>query len=295
MRTIGRHRLEAVARDAAGVPLRLPRLRRAVRPPWFAWLPRLTLLTLTGLAAAPHTAAGQDLTVSAAISLKETLAEIAPAFEKANPGVAVRLNLGASGDLQRQIEAGAPVDVYVSAAARNMDVLERWGGVDPRTRRDIACNRLVVVVPADAEAPPASLEALAGAKNVALGNPKTVPAGEYARQALEAAGLWERLRPSFVFSENVRAALEYVARGDADAAFVYVTDAGVVGDRVRIAFEVDPRLYQPIVYPAAAVAGSRNRELARRFVDFLVAPAFQAALRKGGFSLPPCGRGGGRG
>jgi len=233
-------------------------------------------------------ASGQELTVSAAISLKDALEEIAPAFQAAQPGVEVRLNLGASGDLQHQIEAGAPADVFVSAAARNMDVLSRRGGIDPRTPRDIASNRLVVVVPADAGSGPVDMAGLSSARNIALGNPKTVPAGQYAREALEAAGLWEELAPRLVFSENVRQALEYVARGETDVGFVYRTDANVLPEKVRVAFEVDPRSYEPVVYPAAVVAGSRQRALARRFVEFLTSPVARAAFEKHGFSLPPC-------
>jgi molybdate transport system substrate-binding protein len=247
------------------------------------------LLVLHGILATDADA--QDLTVSAAISLKEALAEIAPAFEAANPGVAVNLNLGASGDLQRQIEAGAPVDVFVSAASSNMDVLSSRGGIDPRTRRDVACNKLVLIVPADAATAPSTLQELEALEHIAIGNPKTVPAGQYAREALESAGLWARLQPRYVFTENVRQALEYVARGEAQAGFVYVTDAKVVAGEVRMAFEVDPASYEPIVYPATAVAGSRRRELARKFVEFLTSPAAAAALEKQGFTLPPCARG----
>jgi molybdate transport system substrate-binding protein len=261
------------------------RLSELVRPTALA----ICLFAIAGVAA-PDPAA-QDLTVSAAISLKDALGDIASAFEAANPGTDVSLNLGASGDLQRQIEAGAPVDVYVSAASSNMDVLSSRGGIDPRTRRDVACNKLVVIIPAHAATPPATLEDLGTVEHIALGNPKTVPAGQYAREALESAGLWVRLEPKYVFAENVRQALDYVARGEAEAGFVYVTDAGVVADQVRVAFAVDPTSYQPIVYPAAVVAGSRQRDLARKFVEFLSSPAAAAALEKQGFTLPPCSEG----
>ncbi len=249
----------------------------------------LCLLVLRGILVPG--APAQDLTVSAAVSLKDALAEIAPAFEAANPGVKVNLNLGASGDLHRQIEAGAPVDVFLSAAASNMDMLSSRGGIDPRTRRDIACNELVVIAPADAASAPTTLEGLDAVDHIAIGNPKTVPAGQYAREALEAAGVWARLQPKYVFTENVRQALEYVARGEAEAGFVYVTDANVVADEVHVAFRVDPASYGPIVYPAAAVVGSRERDLARKFVGFLTSPAATAALVKQGFTLPPCSRG----
>jgi molybdate transport system substrate-binding protein len=256
--------------------------------------PRASLLVVSLFllrAIATPVLAAQDLTVSAAISLKDALNEIVTSFERENPGTTVNLNLGASGDLQRQIEGGAPVDVFVSAATSNMDVLSSRGGIDPRTRRDVTCNKLVVITPADASASaPTTLEDLARAEHIAIGNPKTVPAGQYARQALESAGLWLSLQPKLVFAENVRQALEYVARGEAQAGFVYVTDAAVLSDEVRVAFDVDPASYKPIVYPAAVVAGSRERELARKFVEFLTSPAATAALEKQGFTLPPCVR-----
>jgi molybdate transport system substrate-binding protein len=115
-----------------------------------------------------------------------------------------------------------------------------------------------------------------------------VPAGQYAKQALESAGLWTRLQPRLVFAENVRQALDYVARGEAEAGFVYATDAGLIPDQVRVAFEVDPAAYEPVRYPAAVVAGTRQRELARRFVEFLTGAEAATALEQRGFSLPPC-------
>ena len=261
--------------------MRFPDARRG--SPVRAWLLVVLAVFL------PEPVAAQDLTISAAISLKEGLTDIANTFEAANPGATVSLNLGASGDLQRQIEAGAPVDVFVSAASSNMDVLSRHGGIDPGTRRDVACNRLVVVTPADVATGPASLAGLEVMEHIALGNPKTVPAGQYAKQALESAGLWTKLQPRLVFAENVRQALDYVARGEAEAGFAYATDAGVIPDQVRVAFEVDPAAYEPIRYPAAVVAGTRQRDLAQRFVEFLTGPEATAALERRGFSLPPCG------
>jgi molybdate transport system substrate-binding protein len=107
---------------------------------------------------------------------------------------------------------------------------------------------------------------------------------------MEAAGLWLALQPKLVFAENVRQALDYVAREEAEAGFVYQTDARVLSDEVRVAFDVDPASHEPIVYPVAVVAGSTKRELARRFVEFLASPAATAALEKQGFTLPPCVR-----
>ena len=139
----------------------------------------------------------------------------------------LRYNFGASGDLQKQIEAGAPIDVFLSAAQRQMDELEKQNLIVAASRRAFARNVLTVIKPADSRidiAKPADLlDARVG--RIVIGNPKTVPAGQYAEESLRALGLWERLQPKLVFSENVRQALDYVARGEVDAGFVYTTDA----------------------------------------------------------------------
>ena len=137
----------------------------------------------------------------------------------ARPGVTLRYNFGASGDLQKQIEAGAPIDVFLSAAQRQMDELEKQNLIVAATRRAFARNVLVVIKPADSRidiAKPADLlDARVG--RIVIGSPKTVPAGQYAEESLRALGLWDRLQPKLVFAENVRQALDYVARGEVDA------------------------------------------------------------------------------
>ena len=150
----------------------------------------------------------------------------------------LRYNFGASGELQKQIEAGAPVDLFVSAAQRQMDELEQKELILPASRRVFARNVLVVIKPADSRldlAKPADLLDAAGGP-IVIGNPKTVPVGQYAEESLRALGLWDRLQPKLVFSENVRQALDYVARGEVDAGFVYTTDAAVRTQSVKEAF-----------------------------------------------------------
>ncbi len=245
------------------------------------------LAVLLGLAGPPP-AAAQEVVVSAAISAKDALEALHPRFVAGHPGAAVRYNWGASGALQKQIEAGAPVDVFVSAARRPMDELERAGLIVAASRRDFARNALVVVKPADSPLGlrrPADLLDPRVARLV-IGNPRTVPAGQYAEQSLRALGLWERLRPRLILAENVRQALEYVARGEVDAGFVYTTDAVPGGARVREAFRPPEESYGPVLYPAAVVAASRQRRLAQAFVDLLLGPEGRAALARFGF-LPP--------
>ena len=236
-------------------------------------------------------AAAEELTLSVAISMKEAIETLGRTFAASRPGVTLRYNLGASGDLQKQIEAGAPIDVFVSAATRQMDELEQKGLILADTRRAFARNVLVVVKPADSGLDLTAVGDLLGpgVTRVAIGNPKTVPAGEYARESLRAVGAWERLGPKLVFGENVRQVLEYIARGEVDAGFVYATDVPAAGPRVRAAFRPGEDTYAPVVYPVAVVAGSRQAALARAFVDLVTGVEGQAVLRRLGFQPPAPG------
>jgi molybdate transport system substrate-binding protein len=260
-----------------------------VRPPGAGRRARARLAVAAVLLGLAPPAGAQELTLAVAISMKEAVETLGGAFAARHPGARLRYSLGASGDLQKQIEAGAPVDVFVSAAVGPVDVLERQGLLLAGSRRVFARNALVVVTPAAAAASPATLADLDAPAlgRIALGNPATVPAGEYARACLRAAGLWERLGPRLILAENVRHVLEYVARGEVDAGFVYATDVAVAGRRVRVAFRPPEDLYPPIVYPAAVVASSRHPALGRAFVDLLASAEGQAVLRRLGFRPPP--------
>jgi len=248
----------------------------------------LAVILLLGLAPA---ARAQELTLSVAISMREAVQERGRAFMATRPGVILHYNLGSSGELQKQIEAGAPVDLFISAAQRQMDELEKRGFVVAATRRAFARNLLTVVKPADSRVdivrPADLLDARVG--RVVIGNPRTVPAGQYAEESLRALGLWERLQPRFVYAENVRQALEYVARGEADAGFVYTTDAATRTAGVKEAFRLPEDTYQPVIYPAAVVTGSRHAALASAFIEFLVSREGRAVLGRLGFQPPPAG------
>jgi molybdate transport system substrate-binding protein len=248
----------------------------------------LMLAVLPGMAPAAH---AQSLTVSAAISMKDAVTEVARGFAASRPGVTVLHNWGSSGELQKQIEAGAPVDVFISAAQLQMDELEKRRLVVPGTRRIFARNLLTVVKPADSRVDIAKAADLADARvaRIVVGNPRTVPAGQYAEESLRALGLWDRVQPKLVFAENVRQALEYVARGEVDAGFVYTTDAALRGQAVKEAFRPAEDTYRPVVYPAAVVAGTRQPALAQAFVELLLGREGQAALGRFGFQPPPAG------
>lgn len=246
---------------------------------------RLAMAALAGtLLALPAQAA--ELTVSAAASLGNAFRELGPVFEAAHPGTRVRFNVGASGALLQQIAKGAPVDVFASADPQRMDEAQRQGLIAADARRDFATNTLVVIVPAASARVPAALADLAqpAYARVAIGLPASVPVGSYTQAALERAGLWAALQPRMIGAHHVRQALDYVARGEVDAGFVYATDAALMTDRVRVALTVPTP--QRILYPVAPVAASAQPALARRFVDFLVSAPAQAVLAKHGFGQP---------
>jgi molybdate transport system substrate-binding protein len=244
----------------------------------------LVLLTVAGVGA-------EEVTVSVAVSLKEAVEELGRGFMAARPGVTLRYNFGASGDLQKQIEAGAPIDLFLSAAQRQMDELEKRNLVVAGSRRAFARNVLTVIKPADSRIdiakPVDLLEPRVG--RIVIGSPKTVPAGQYAEESLRALGLWERLQPKLVFSENVRQALNYVARGEVDAGFVYTTDAAARAQGVKEAFRPPEDSYRPVVYPGAVVAASKQPALAQAFLDLLSGPQGRTVLSRFGFQPPPAG------
>lgn len=254
-------------------------------------LMRMLAVTLAAVLLGASGATAQELTLSVAISLKDATEELGRTFMAAHPGVTLRYNFGASGDLQKQIEAGAPVDVFLSAAQRQMDELEKQKLILVETRRAFARNVLVGVKPSDSKmdiTKPADL-AEARVTRIAIGNPKSVPAGQYAEESLRALALWDRLRPKLVFAENVRQVLDYVARGEVDAGFVYSTDAAIRPQGVKEAFRAPEDSYRPVVYPAAVVAASKQTTLARAFLDLLSGERGRAVLARFGFQPPPAG------
>lgn len=248
---------------------------------------RLTArLLIAVFAIAASTAHAADLTVSAAASLTNAFKELAPAFEAQNPGTKLLLNFAASDALLAQIAKGAPVDVFASADQETMDRAQAQQLLAAGSRRDFAGNSLVLIAPSDGTLALGALGDLRqpGVKRIALGQPGGVPAGRYAKGALEAAKLWTELEPKAVYAQNVRQALDYVARGEAEAGFVYGTDAAVMKDKVKVALTVPTET--PIRYPVALIAGGPNPGAARAFVDYLLSPAGQAVLARYGFQKP---------
>lgn len=234
--------------------------------------------------ALPLLAGAQQLTVAAAASLTDAFKEIGTRFEAAKPGATVRFNFAASGVLLQQIAQGAPVDVFASADQDTMNRGAEQKLIAADTRRDFAANALVLVTPVDGAVKTLRDLAQPHVKRIALGKPASVPVGRYTQQALESAQLWAGVQPKLVFADNVRQVLDYVSRAEAEAGFVYRTDAGIAKDKVRIAMTVGG--HAPVTYPVAVVADSRQAALARDFVTFINAAEAQAILARHGFAKP---------
>ncbi|HEY7090641.1 MAG TPA: molybdate ABC transporter substrate-binding protein [Tepidisphaeraceae bacterium] len=230
-------------------------------------------------------AAADTIRVSAAISLKDALEEVAKAYQ-AETGEKVTFNFGSSGQLAAQIASGADVDVFISAAQKQVDDLNKQGLLSGETRKVIAGNVLVLIVPADAKDPPSSFEALAGpsVKRVAIGEPKSVPAGQYATQVLKHFALDEKLKDRVVYGTNVRQVLAYVERGEVSAGIVYASDAKESGDKVKVVATAQGDWHEPIVYPAVVVKASAKQEAAKRFIDYLASEKARAVLTAKGFA-----------
>ncbi|GGY61988.1 molybdate ABC transporter substrate-binding protein [Pseudoduganella albidiflava] len=233
-------------------------------------------------AAIPMVAGAADVTVSAAASLTNAFKELAQSFEVAHPGNRVLLNFAASDPLVQQIAKGAPVDVFASADQEAMDKAENLKLLAPGTRRDFASNTVVLVVPLDSRI--TSLADLAGARRLTTGNPASVPIGRYSREALSKANLWQGLEPKFVFATSVRQSLDYVARGEVDAGFVYATDVLAQKDKVKAVATIPTAT--PVRYPIAVVANAPQPALARQFAGYVASGTGQAILAKHGFGKP---------
>jgi molybdate transport system substrate-binding protein len=232
------------------------------------------------------TASAETIRVGVAISLKEAIGEVARNYESAG-GDRVEFIFGSSGQIMAQVRNGAEIDLFVSAASRQVDELQKENLVDSDSRREIVSNTLVLVVPSDAKHPPTSFEALANANvgRVAMGEPKTVPAGQYAQQVFAALHLSDALAGKLVYGTNVRQVLSYVERGEVAAGVVYATDARESGDKVRVVATAGKGLHEPIVYPAVIVAASAKKDAATRFLDYLSGADARAVFKAKGFSV----------
>jgi molybdate transport system substrate-binding protein len=229
-------------------------------------------------------AESKEITVSAAISLKNAFEEIGELFESSNKGVHVLFNFGASGDLMTQIKGGAPVDLFASAAVKDMDGLAKEGFLLEGTKTNFVTNTVVLIVPASSTVSIATFEDLTRSeiKKIAVGNPQTVPAGRYAEETLQYYKVSERLKDKLILAENVRQVLDYVARGEVDAGVVYATDA-IVRQEVKVAATAPESSHKPVIYPIAIVKDSKNEQVARTFISFVLSEEGKKVFEKNGF------------
>ncbi|OGR07226.1 MAG: molybdate ABC transporter substrate-binding protein [Deltaproteobacteria bacterium RIFOXYD12_FULL_50_9] len=232
-----------------------------------------------------NAAESTEITVSAAISLKNAFEEVGKLFESSNWGIKVLFNFGASGDLKTQIKGGAPVDVFASAALKDMDELSKEGFVLPDTKANFVTNTVVLIVPASSKISTASFEDLTRSEisKIAVGNPKTVPAGRYTEETFQYYKISEKLKDKLIFAENVRQVLDYVARGEVDAGVVYETDAIIRQQEVKVAATAPELSHKPIIYPITVIKDAKNAQAAKMFVSFVLSEGGKIILEKHGF------------
>jgi molybdate transport system substrate-binding protein len=226
----------------------------------------------------------KEMTVSAAISLKNAFEDIGKLYES-KQGTRCIFNFGASGDLAKQIIGGAPVDVFASAAQKDMDDVEKQGFIVTATRADFTANSVVLIVPIGTKTSLKSFEGLGTKeiKKIAMGNPKTVPAGRYAEEVFGSYQMLPSLKDKLIYAENVRQVLDYVARDEVDAGVVYSTDASTRLKEIKIIAAAPEGSHKPVVYPIAVVKGTKSEADAKAFISLVLSPEGKRILQKYGF------------
>lgn len=242
------------------------------------------VFVLASFVSACHIAHPTSLTISVAASLKDSIVEIEAAYKHDHPEMDFRNNLGSSGTLAQEIDQGAPVDVFFSAALKPMNDLAGKGLIVPGSQRNLLRNELVLIAPRDSHLQ--NFQGLAdhSVRLIALGDPANVPAGQYGMETLTALHLEDQIKTKLVLAHDVRQVLTYVETGNADAGLVYATDAQA-SKRVRVVSIAPEATHEPVIYPAAVVKASRNEEAARKFIEYLNSPVARAVFVKHGFTI----------
>ncbi|MFB2920489.1 MULTISPECIES: molybdate ABC transporter substrate-binding protein [Aerosakkonema] len=248
-----------------------------------------TLLLAIGLKVlipVPANAQSTTLLIGAAASLQNALQQLDPLFESANRGITVNYNFAASGPLQQQIEQGAPIDLFISAANKQMDTLQQKNLIVTDTRRNLLTNSLVLVVPSNSTLQLTNFRQLTDSniKKISVGEPRSVPAGQYAEEVFKNLGILAQVQPKLVYGNSVRNVLASVESGNADAGIVYATDAKISNQVKQVAI-APSNLHSAIVYPMAVITASRNQQAARTYAQFLTSGQAQAVFRRYGFGI----------
>jgi len=247
---------------------------------------KLLRTSVEGVVSTPPDIPSSTLLIAVAASLQDAIEELDPMFESAHPTVTVNYNFAASGALQQQIEQGAPIDLFISAATRQMDALQEKNLIVSDTRRDLLTNSLVLVVPRNSTVELTDFQQLtkSDVSRISMGEPRSVPAGQYAEELFKNLDIWEQLQPKLVFGNSVRNVLGTVESGNAEAGVVYATDAKI-SDQVTPVATAASNLHAPIVYPMAITAASQNQQAARTYADFLTSSQAQAVFEEYGFGI----------
>lgn len=235
---------------------------------------------------APMQGEPEEILVAAAASLKNAYEEqLIPMFQEDHPDITVRGTYDSSGKLQTQIEEGLEADVFMSAAVKQMKALDEKGMIATETITSLLENKIVMIVPAGSESGFAEFGDIAKAETIALGDPASVPAGQYAQEALISFGIWEEIQPKVSFGTNVTEVLNQVAAASADAGIVYATDAAGMEDSVCVVADApEGSLNEKVIYPVAVVKESSHPESAKAFLEFLKTQEAMEVFRSYGFS-----------
>jgi len=243
----------------------------------------IILLSFAGCTSTPTVTTAETLTISAAASLKSSMESIKALYKEAKPNVEIAFNFASSGDLQQQIENGAPVDVFISAAKKQMKALEDKGLLLDGTKKDLLENKLVLIAPKD-KAVIKSFEDLATdkVKQIALGEPASVPAGQYAEEVFTKLGILEKVKPKTIYGKDVKQVLTYVEQGEVDAGVVYATDAKASG-KVNVVAIASDDSHTPVIYPVAVIKASKSEADAKEFLEFLFSDKARVVFAEEGF------------
>jgi molybdate transport system substrate-binding protein len=252
----------------------------------------LLMVLMTGCTMAENNKTGQQpeteksvtLTISVAASLKDAMEEVQKRYLDAKPNVSIKYNFGSSGSLQQQIEQGAPVDVFVSAATKQMKALQEKSLIINETKKDLLKNSVVLIVPKDS-VNVSDFQSLTSdsVKKIGLGEPASVPAGQYGKDVLTSVKVWDNVQSKLVLAKDVHQVLSWVESGDADAGIVYMTDAKI-SDKIKIAVVAPEGSHSPVVYPVAVLKDSKQAEASKEFVDFLFGEIASQVFEKYGFT-----------
>lgn len=227
-----------------------------------------------------------ELFVSAAASLTDVLGEISKMYSKEEPNIKLTFTFGSSGSLQTQIEQGAPSDIFISAAQKQMTALSEKGLIIPDTKKDLLINKVVVIVPKGSSTGIKSFKELAAekVKKVALGEPKGVPVGQYSEEILSYLKIADKVKEKAVYASDVRQVLNWVETGNVDCGVVYATDAAISG-KVDVIAEAPEDSHKPVIYPVAVIKSSKKADEAKKFLNFLSKDESKKVFEKYGFKM----------